>query len=200
MFVTEVAKGQRGKTRRAVAKLLASGLNQAEIARELGVSRPTVCFHMRKLGIEANPDFALRYDWGAIRAFYDAGHSATECRRAFGCGVNAWADAVRRGAITPRPRLEPLDDVLAAGRRRSRQHVKARLLMAGLKDERCEACGLTDWRGRALSLELHHVNGDGQDNRLENLRLLCPNCHSQTDTWGARNKGRAKGAAADEPG
>ncbi len=42
-----------------------------------------------------------------------------------------------------------------------------------------------------LSLELHHVNGDGQDNRLENLMLLCPNCHSQTDTWGARNKGRS---------
>jgi 5-methylcytosine-specific restriction endonuclease McrA len=73
--------------------------------------------------------------------------------------------------------------------------VKARLRLAGLKHECCEQCGLTDWRNRPLSLELHHVNGDGRDNRLENLMLLCPNCHSQTDTWGARNKGRR---SADE--
>lgn len=180
----------QGATRNEVARLLGDGLSQAEIARRLGVSKPTVCFHARRLGIAVQPAAALRYDWNRICAYYEEGHSAAECRREFGFGVNAWADAIRRGAIVPRPRLEPLDQVLAAGRRRSRQHVKSRILMAGLKEERCESCGLTDWCGRRLSLELHHVNGDGRDNRLENLRLLCPNCHSQTDTWGARNKGR----------
>jgi Homeodomain-like domain/HNH endonuclease len=182
----------RTATREAVGRLHAEGVSQAEIARALGVSAPTVCFHLRRLGVEARPEAARRYDWEEIGAYYAAGHSAAECRRRFGFGVNAWADAIRRGAIPPRPRLEPLERVLASGRRRSRQHVKVRLLMAGLKEERCESCGLVDWRGRPLSLELHHVNGDGQDNRLENLRLLCPNCHSQTDTWGARNKGRSR--------
>jgi hypothetical protein len=63
-------------------------------------------------------------------------------------------------------------------------------LTARLKLQRCERCGLTEWRGQPLSLELHHVNGNGSDNRLENLMLLCPNCHSQTETWGGRSKGR----------
>jgi hypothetical protein len=180
----------RTDTRAAIAALLATGLSQAEIARKLEVSRPTVCFHVRRLGVPANSASRRRYDWGQIRAFYDRGHSIVECRREFGFGRDAWRAAVRRGAITQRPRLEPLADVLAAGRPRSRQHVKARLLAAGAKVLRCDICGLEDWFGTPISLELHHMNGDANDNRLENLQLLCPNCHSQTDTWGARNKGQ----------
>ena len=190
IIARESRRRPRTGTRNAVASLLGQGLSQAEIARELGVSRPTVCFHIRSLGVAATGPPAHRYDWEAIRAYYDAGHSATECRGRFGFGRDAWRDAVRRGAIRARPKLEPIDAVLAPGRRRSRSHVKARLLMAGLKQESCEACGLADWQGAPISLELHHVNGDGHDNRLVNLRLLCPNCHSQTDTWGGRNKGR----------
>lgn len=191
MFVSNARKS-RGETREAVAKLLAGGTSQAEIARALRISKPTVCFHVRKLGIAPRLEPSRRYDWDRIREHYEAGHSAAECRREFGFTGNAWAEAIRRGAIVPRPRLESLDRILAAGRRRSRRHVKSRLLMAGLKENRCESCGLHDWHGRPLSLELHHVNGDGHDNRLENLRLLCPNCHSQTDTWGVRNKGRRR--------
>lgn len=50
----------------------------------------------------------------------------------------------------------------------------------------CEGCGLTTWRDRPLSLALHHINGEGSDNRLENLSLLCPNCHSQTENFSGR--------------
>ena len=177
-------------TRQEVERLLADGLSQAEIARQLGVSKPTVCFHIRNIGIPAQAKLARRFDWDAIRRHYESGHSFRDCMLQFGFSRNAWADAVARGDIVPRPRLEPLAQILAAGRRRNRSHVKGRLLLAGLKDNSCEQCGLSEWQSRPISLELHHVNGDGQDNRLENLRLLCPNCHSQTDTWGARNKGR----------
>jgi Homeodomain-like domain/HNH endonuclease len=187
-IVTDGPAKPRGQTREAVARLAAEGLSQGAIARALGVSKPTVCFHMRMLGVPPQEDFVRRYDWDEIRLYYEAGHSMTECQRRFGFSRSVWWDAIRRGAITPRPRQAPLELVLTEGRRRSRYHVKTRLLLAGIKESRCERCGLTEWHGRPLSLELHHINGDGLDNRLENLLLLCPNCHSQTDTWGGRNK------------
>lgn len=149
----------------------------------------------RMLGIPPRPDSARRYDWSEIRAYYEGGHSFRECLRRFGFSRNAWADAIQRGVIKPRPRAEPLEVALMAGRRRNRYHLKARLLAAGLKQPSCEVCGLTEWRSRPISLELHHVNGDGLDNRFETLVLLCPDCHSQTDSWGGRNKGGGRLAA-----
>jgi transposase-like protein len=181
-----------GETRAAVAELYEQGRSMTEIARVLGVSKPTVCFHLRMLGVPPKEDFARRHDWDDIRRYYEAGNSMTACLKRFGCSRHAWWDAIRRGVIKPRPRGEPIEDILAAGRRRNRNHVKLRLLDAGLKDRRCEQCGLAEWQGCPLSLELHHVNGDGLENRLENLLLLCPNCHSQTDTWGGRGQKRKK--------
>jgi hypothetical protein len=182
----------KGQTRAAVADLLAIGLTQSQIATELGIARPTVCFHARSLGVPRRAELANRFDWATIRKFYDDGHSVRERQQKFGFSRAAWANAVTRGDVTPRPRLEPTENLLAPGRRRCRTHIKVRLVRAGLKTSACEECGIQCWRGRPLSFELHHVNGDGSDNRLENLRLLCPNCHSQTDNWGGRNRGRRR--------
>jgi hypothetical protein len=120
----------RAVTRRDVERLLAAGLSQAEISKQLGVGSPTVCFHARNLGVPANPEFAKRFDWAEIRAYYEAGHSMRDCLRQFRFSRSAWADAIKRGAIVPRPRLEPIEQILTTGRRRSRFHVKARLLLA----------------------------------------------------------------------
>ncbi len=84
-----------------------------------------------------------------------------------------------------------MNHLLVVGRKgTNRTHLKSRLIKEGLKGESCEICGLGEWLGRPLGLELHHVNGRGNDNRLENLQLLCGNCHSQTDNWGGRGIGR----------
>ncbi|TMK71331.1 MAG: HNH endonuclease, partial [Actinobacteria bacterium] len=74
----------------------------------------------------------------------------------------------------------------------NRTHLKNRLLKAGLKKNRCERCGISEWLGRPLNMQLHHINGDGKDNRLGNLELLCGNCHSQTPNYGGRNGHRRK--------
>jgi hypothetical protein len=57
----------------------------------------------------------------------------------------------------------------------------------------CQECGINpEWNGNPLSFQMDHINGDSDDNRLENLRILCPNCHTQTETWCARNKKNGK--------
>ena len=67
--------------------------------------------------------------------------------------------------------------------------LKVRLINEGIVDQKCVWCGITDtWNDKPVVLHLDHINGIHNDHRLENLRLLCPNCHSQTDTWCGRNK------------
>ena len=67
--------------------------------------------------------------------------------------------------------------------------LKKRLILEGYLDKVCTECGITDsWNGKPIVLHLDHINGTNNDHRLKNLRLLCPNCHSQTDTWCGRGK------------
>jgi 5-methylcytosine-specific restriction endonuclease McrA len=124
------------------------------------------------------------------------GHTVRDCQERFGFSSATWSNAVRRGDAVARPTEMPIEELLRGSRNRT--HLKGRLLKAGLLSTLCAECGIATWRGRALALELHHINGDGRDNRLENLTLLCPNCHSQTDSWGGRNT-RRSAALRSEP-
>lgn len=175
-------------TRDRVEHLLAVGRSQAEISRELGITKSTVAYHARCLGVRADPRFARRHDWAAVQAAIDdEGLSMRQCRERFGFSRDTWYRAVRRGDVIPAPHKLPWDELLVVGRPTSRGHLKQRLVREGLKDNRCERCGITHWQGELLSMQLHHVNGDSLDNRLENLQFLCGNCHSLTDTYGGRN-------------
>ena len=83
----------------------------------------------------------------------------------------------------------PLDEILAG------EHpyyqtlkLKKRLIKEGVMKNQCAVCSITEWNGKPIIMQLDHINGDSSNHALENLQLLCPNCHSQTDTWCGKNK------------
>ena len=173
--------------RERVRVLIDEGRTYRQIAARLGVGTSTVAFHARRLDLPPDPRFSRRFDWKAIQAAYDSGFSMRQCMKRFGFSSASWYQAVERGEIKPRPAAMPIEKLLVVGRKTSRNHLKHRLMKEGLKTNRCEICGITEWLGRPLNMQLHHVNGNGADNRLENIKFLCGNCHSQTDTYGGRN-------------
>jgi hypothetical protein len=126
-----------------------------------------------------------RFNWSAIQAHYDTGATVRECLVTFGCSNNAWQKAMIRRAIVTRSAAWTVEEALS--RSRCRKTIKTHLLRAGILHNRCDWCGLSSWRGRTISIQIDHVNGIRDDHRLENLRMLCPNCHSQTDTFAAKN-------------
>lgn len=88
-----------------------------------------------------------------------------------------------------RPNKIPNELVFVRNSNHGRHRIKERLIKENLIAYVCAECGLNDnWNGKKLSLQLDHINGIGNDNRLENLRFLCPNCHTQQETYASKNR------------
>ena len=88
----------------------------------------------------------------------------------------------------------PIENILIVNSTYNRANLKLRLVSENLLEYKCVECGnIGEWNGKPISLQLDHINGIHDDNRLENLRFLCPNCHSQTETYaGKKNKVNVK--------
>ena len=81
-----------------------------------------------------------------------------------------------------------LSEILVNGSTYGNYELKKRLVSELNWTYECSECKLSNWNNKPITLELDHINGNNTDNRIENLRFLCPNCHSQTSTFRAKNK------------
>ena len=82
----------------------------------------------------------------------------------------------------------PASEYLYNGSAITSYKLKLKLIREGIKEYKCEQCGLTEWNGKPAPIELDHIDGNHYNNELSNLRILCPNCHAQTDTHCRKNQ------------
>ena len=166
-------------------QMLRDGKPYAVIAEATGLRKGTISYHASCLGLTKPP---FKYDWEEVQKYHDLGHSRGECIAKFGFGEDTWTRAARRGNIKPADFRIPLDSILIKDSPKGPAYLKRRVLWAKLIPIVCYACGLTNtWNGKPINLWLDHINGDGNDWRIENLRMVCPNCDSQSETYAGRN-------------
>src|SRR5678815_3571460 len=88
-------------------------------------------------------------------------------------------------------KLKPLEEILIPNSTYQSNKLRKRLIKDGIKKPQCARCWRVFWEGKDIPLELNHINGDNADNRIENVELICPNCHALTDNYRGKNWGKA---------
>ena len=101
-------------------------------------------------------------------------------------GIEYAGNQSGKGQPKRKPKMT-LEDYLENSEDIQTNKVRKKILEEGLKPHRCECCGLEEWMGKPIPLELHHKDGDRHHNELENYELLCPNCHAFTDSYPGKN-------------
>jgi len=91
----------------------------------------------------------------------------------------------RKGVDTTR---KPDEEVFCENSTYDNKELKKRIIRQNRLEYKCSSCSVTEWMGQPLTLQLDHINGVNTDNRIKNLRFMCPNCHSQTPTWGRKSR------------
>lgn len=106
------------------------------------------------------------------------------------CGERTYTKKYCSNKCQGQHRKQIICEDIKTGKQVTWRRIKDYLL---LEDPKCSVCGIYKWQGKQIGLECDHIDGDGSNNTLENARLLCPNCHSQTHTFKAKNAKNPKG-------
>ncbi len=170
------------------------------LLEELGITKYTHLFHMAKPRKYTDEEFihAVKTSYSVAQVLTKlglkvaGGNYSLAVKRMQALGVQFAEGANGKGWRKGKnfgPK-RPLSDYLSNKFPAQSHKLKCRLLNEGIKEHKCENCGITEWNNKPTPIELDHINGNNSDNSLENLRLLCPNCHAQTPTYRGKNVGR----------
>jgi hypothetical protein len=176
-------------TRKEVARLHSQGLGTTAIADALDIRKSSVSYHKAMLGLSPIKN---DINWNALQDRLDSGATRAEVLKEFRIGIQRYTRARQDGIIRGKSHSPyMIEECLVFDSPVSRNTLKRQLLQQGLIENKCQLCDcLPEWYGKPLVLVLDHINGVNNDNRIENLRLLCPNCNSQTETFAGRNAKR----------
>ena len=102
-------------------------------------------------------------------------------------GIDYKGNQSGKGTNKPKKSKWNLEEYLQNSTNIQSNKIRHKLLDEGIKEHKCENCGLTEWLDNPIPLELHHIDGNRDNNVLENYQLLCPNCHALTDSYRGKN-------------
>lgn len=190
-----------------IKDMLRQGRKYSEIMKELNVASSTISYHAKRIGLNRFSYEHKEHDWNEIQRLCDEGLSFHSIEKIVGINRHTLSDAKKNGKITlsenrnsylNRVRYVP-EEVLIVDSPCSTSRIKKvikrnSLLKYYCSNEECMLYGIENpiWAGKKIVLHLDHINGIRNDHRIENLRWLCPNCHSLTETYCGKNKRNKK--------
>lgn len=179
-----------------IREMLLAGKPYSEISSKVGCAKATISYHAKALGLSQGV-IKKDIDWLSVQEMIDNGLTVKEICSTVGIAKDTYQKAVKKGKIIPilsksKYTLDELIESVKGIRTGSydRYLIKKFLFSEGRNKCEGEGCGIDNWFGERIMLELDHIDGNPRNNTLDNFRLLCPNCHSITDTWRGRNIGR----------
>jgi hypothetical protein len=153
-----------------------------------GPKRREICLEKIREAVAASHSIAGVLRYRGLRVAGANYHTVKRAVAELKLDTSHWTgQGHRKGSTVPVKAARPLHLILRKGTWCTSSRLKARLLDAGMLQPKCSFCGMSEWLRQPIPLELDHIDGDRSNHLLENLRLLCPNCHAMTPTYRGKN-------------